>query len=741
VLITAADGVQEAKRFFPNIVGMLRDKEPLLRELLAAWRTCLQRQKDQRRLAMLTHQEDLVFRVKQAGELIVLGDYRPVPNGVLMTSPQTDAVDDFGRLKPVAMVNGKAFYTHTEALAARQAQLYGALQTHLLIDTTDELQAQALQRQRWELLPQPSNTGDNNTLCVYLDALMHCLAPNDWVHAWQRDVDQVDLALTALMEDVAYEVMNVSEIFQVAAHLRSRLPGTCDADFCVLGRIIDVLTSRSLCCTDAYYEAYIPLSLAQVVEQLAILETLAHTKLFFHPREVVGTRDRREEQREDVVGGLSHWRWTKQLLAFIGQAPPTLTLGSTKGHHDSAPTRRRVLAEANLEDDVVLFQQVLRADSLVWETYFAAFFDEALDFTCARSCHHAAVHFLHELFALLLPAVHRAACGADGGAVDGASGVAAASAEVSAVRDGAWSVFVHQLQDRVVTHLLRRWEAQLMELCFPVCIVHVVPPVAHLRRSNGTAPSSSSSVSASAVSGTTAEAAATVTVAPAASITATATAATATTAASGASNFKGGRMMFVSASKPPADSTNSGSSSNIAPVAAPVPTSAHRDPGISTSTSHSHSQSHRNGSHRAGLGYSSAAATSTTTTAAASGGTGDNTSAAVTAASSVTTEDVFTRDYGLGVSLMALQAQRAAQMLAHATQYFVRPYWLFLEPHGGAGGTTAAETAAAPSTIRSKRAQLVRETCRRALWQRSEPMLRKLARVSHTMVRLVSFVF
>lgn len=153
-----------------------------------------------------------------------------------MTSSQNDAVDDFGRLKPVAMVNGKAFYTHAEALAARQTQLYALLQTHLLIDTTDELQAQALQRQRWELLPQPSNAVDNNTLRVYLDALMHCLAPNDWVHAWQQDVDQVDLALSALMEDVAYEVMNVSDIFQVAAHLRSRLPGTYDAVCCVLSR-------------------------------------------------------------------------------------------------------------------------------------------------------------------------------------------------------------------------------------------------------------------------------------------------------------------------------------------------------------------------------------------------------------------------------------------------------------------------------------------------------------------------
>lgn len=178
-------------------------------------------------------------------------------------------------------------------------------------------------------------------------------------------------------------------------------------------------------------------------------------------------------------------------------------------------------------------------------------------------------------------------------------------------------------------------------------------------------------------------------------------------------------MMFVSASKPPAGSTVGSSSDANAPVVAPVPTSAHRDPSNSTSSSH--------GSHRAGLGYSSAAASSTT---AASGGASDDASAAV-AASSVTTEDVFVRDYGLGVSLMALQAQRAAQILAHATQYFARSYWLFLDGQSD----SAPETAVAPSTIRSKRAQRVRETCRRALWQRSEAMLRKLARVAHPMVR------
>lgn len=205
---------------------MLREKESFMEELLAAWRTCLQRQYEQRRLAMRVFQEDLLHRVKVAGELIALGEYQPLADGILATKAASnveDEVDDFGRRKPVATVNGNPYYSHADAFTARQKHIATALEAHIVLATLDEDQQHALRRQRWEYL---SSASSQNTLSLYFDALLHCLEPVEWVQTWQREVEQVSMAMTTMMEDVAYEVMSISEMLKYAIHIRSRVPGT-----------------------------------------------------------------------------------------------------------------------------------------------------------------------------------------------------------------------------------------------------------------------------------------------------------------------------------------------------------------------------------------------------------------------------------------------------------------------------------------------------------------------------------
>ncbi len=122
--------------------------------------------------------------------------------------------------------------------------------------------------------------------------------------------------------------------------------------------------------SDAYYQAYIPLSIGQVLPFLIILEVLPHTHLFYHPREVLGTHDLREEILEMQQGTMSSWRWVHIMKDFLRSSPTHVVTSQsnsksivsvptdTTTNKSAVVTRHAFLRDVCVEDDHIIVQQV-----------------------------------------------------------------------------------------------------------------------------------------------------------------------------------------------------------------------------------------------------------------------------------------------------------------------------------------------------------------------------------------------
>lgn len=95
---------------------------------------------------------------------------------------------------------------------------------------------------------------------------------------------------------------------------------------------------------DTYYEAYFPLSLAQVISSLTVLDTLPHTHGFFHPRDLLGTREIREDLLESQYESVTQWSWVQSVLQYIRNA--------------ALLTSVRERSQLQVQQDSVILQQV-----------------------------------------------------------------------------------------------------------------------------------------------------------------------------------------------------------------------------------------------------------------------------------------------------------------------------------------------------------------------------------------------
>jgi hypothetical protein len=661
--------IEESKRYFPNVIGMLREKEPYLEELLAAWHSCLERQANQRKSVLCLHQEDLIFRVRSAGELLSMdSSYSLATDSVLLNkADEMQSVDEFGRQKPLATIDGKMYFTVHEALNAREEKLYRGLQAHIYLSDLDELPLVALRKQRWELLSIPSTSLSSDTktdVCaLYMDALLHCLQPMEWSYTWQNEVQQVHEAMQTLMNDVAFEVMSLKEIFRHASRLRSLLP-------------------------DTYYEAYFPLSLAQVISSLTVLDTLPHTHGFFHPRDLLGTREIREDLLESQYESVTQWSWVQSVLQYIRNA--------------ALLTSVRERSQLQVQQDSVILQQLLEEEGSLWQYYYAAFFSHALDFSSPRSCHHARDHICMGLFR---PDILS--------------------------KDFLTDIWTTNLENRVGEALCHRLVEQWQEIALPVCLttpwqqqsslLHPTAETAHNLNHAVVSQSSTAIANPKAVDNLSGDTDSgpqfgikddNITTLNTVDCSSKSSSSSSSNASRGASNFQGGRMMFVSASSSSASVNVSTASSCPSVVPSSVPNSS--------TSNNSHQR-------RMGLGFQE---TSTTIT------------------HQYSLREVIEKDIGLGVSVMSWQVQRMSSLLRHFTQYFLGSYVLFIPPSLSTGPLSSSpsntQQSQPHSLLLQKRVQRVSRLVYTHYWQRCDPVLRKLARVPARQVKprffLVLFV-
>eukprot|EP00601_Ochromonadales_sp_CCMP2298_P034806 CAMPEP_0173375040 /NCGR_PEP_ID=MMETSP1144-20121109/29415_1 /TAXON_ID=483371 /ORGANISM="non described non described, Strain CCMP2298" /LENGTH=773 /DNA_ID=CAMNT_0014327447 /DNA_START=44 /DNA_END=2362 /DNA_ORIENTATION=+ len=90
--------VQDLRGFFASLVGMLREKTPILDEARAAVFKTVQEHATLVRHSRVEEQEDEIYRIKQAGLLVSIGNY--VPSAMIApdaTEEKEDDLDEFGR--------------------------------------------------------------------------------------------------------------------------------------------------------------------------------------------------------------------------------------------------------------------------------------------------------------------------------------------------------------------------------------------------------------------------------------------------------------------------------------------------------------------------------------------------------------------------------------------------------------------------------------------------------------------
>lgn len=324
---------------------MLREKEPFLQQLRSAMETCFKREENRRLTNWQQVQEDLLYRAKQVGELIGIGDYQPLSGGILQSRPLNEDSDEFGRRKPVAVIRGKAVFTHHEAMQLRQQSLADSLSNVITTAPTEEDNIQPfivaqrldqlLQRksQQFNIISQEMPV-DVNRFCTALHASVIDLDPPS---SWTQDISQISAAAETLLIDAAPEIADLDEILKNAHDLRSQLP-------------------------ESFYAAYLPLSLAQIIEHLAFVEMCQPERLsrlfaFWSHREA-------DEDFSTIIW--SNSAWVKAVTRFVQRAPVYISPGNqSQSKNGKSSTlsggerlREDVLQEHGWDDDSILWRQV-----------------------------------------------------------------------------------------------------------------------------------------------------------------------------------------------------------------------------------------------------------------------------------------------------------------------------------------------------------------------------------------------
>mmetsp|Transcript_11210 Transcript_11210/g.25130 ORF Transcript_11210/g.25130 Transcript_11210/m.25130 type:complete len:832 (-) Transcript_11210:31-2526(-) len=229
--------VQDLRGFFASLVGMLREKTPILDEARAAVFKTVQEHATLVRHSRVEEQEDEIYRIKQAGLLVSIGNY--VPSAMIApdaTEEKEDDLDEFGRSRGGSSGSAVAGLVRREQRRKEDRVRIAAQQLSVKISVgtaLDHAEVELFRENRIHEIGATTGRGRGakhaHDLFELLDTQRTLYSSKGVAQSWAQKSATLQQALSAATADVEQELLSVEHVLTKLRALRSAFPAEYDA--------------------------------------------------------------------------------------------------------------------------------------------------------------------------------------------------------------------------------------------------------------------------------------------------------------------------------------------------------------------------------------------------------------------------------------------------------------------------------------------------------------------------------